>query len=81
VIEDARIQRLKDQTAKELNAGEKFMLVNPALIIMLCEGALKNPELVKAVCPSCGQSVDGSWTDGIANCRSCSWRGAYPEMR
>jgi hypothetical protein len=79
-IDDARIQRLKDQAAKELNAGEKFIQVNPGTVIVLCDLALKTPPRTKVLCPSCGKSVEGSWTDGVANCRSCSWRGPYPTM-
>jgi hypothetical protein len=79
MIDSERIQRLKDQAAKELHAGEKFMQVNPATVIVLCDLALKKPPRVKVSCPSCGTAVDGRWTDGLANC-ACGWRGAYPTM-
>jgi hypothetical protein len=80
IIDDARLERLKDEASRQLNAGERYMLINPALVVVLCDLALKQPARAKAVCPSCGKSVDGSWTDGVANCASCSWRGPYPTM-
>jgi predicted RNA-binding Zn-ribbon protein involved in translation (DUF1610 family) len=78
-MDDARIQRLKDEAQRQLNAEERYMLVNPALIVVLCELALKKPARMTASCPDCGKSV-GRWADQMAHCDSCSWRGPYPTM-
>jgi hypothetical protein len=78
-IDNTRIQRLKDEAARQLNAGERYMLVNPALIIALCDLAKKITR-AKTTCPWCGSAV--SWADQVATClnKECTWRGPYPAM-
>jgi hypothetical protein len=80
VIDDARVQRLKDEASRQLNAGEKYMLVNPATVIVLCDTVLKKTPRMTATCPQCGGEV--SWADQQASCvKGCLWRGPYPDMR
>jgi hypothetical protein len=62
-----------------LNAGERYMLVNPALVVALCDLALEKPARMTASCPECGKSVEGSWRGQVAHC-GCGWAGEYPTM-
>jgi predicted RNA-binding Zn-ribbon protein involved in translation (DUF1610 family) len=79
VIDEARIRRLKDEAARQLNAGEHYMLVNPTTVIVLCDMALKQPTRLEASCPLCGKSV--VWANQSAECHTCKWQGPYPDMR